>query len=122
MLAAEPLHHDKHEVAIMRFSLLMSVSFLSTVLLLVLPGCSDSSDSRQETVTTEAGFRGQWQEHECKMTIPEDLTEENFRCGTFVVPANWDSPSEETRSFEVAVPFSYSLVGETRRGPGYQVV
>ena len=66
-------------------------------------GCSDSSDTKPGTVTIGIGFQGEWQEHECEMTIPEGLSGEDFLCGTFVVPADWDSPGEEKRSFEVAI-------------------
>lgn len=68
-----------------------------------LSACSDSSDSTPGLGTTEAVFQGEWQEHNCEMTIPEGRSEGDFLCGTFVVPANWDFPGEETRSFEVAV-------------------
>lgn len=68
----------------------------------VLSACSDSSD-RNRISAEIAKPEGVWQEHSCEMAIPEGLSENDFTCGTFTVPADWDNPDDETVGFEVAV-------------------
>ena len=90
-------------VQIIRVSKNLTMFLLWLISLAGLSACSDSSDPILGEAITESEFQGEWQEHNCEMTIPEGLLKEDFRCGTFVVPANWDSNDEETRSFEVAI-------------------
>ena len=86
-----------------RISKICSLSLLSVTFMVILSACSDSSDSKARIATADTDFEGEWQEHECQMAIPDGLQEQNFSCGTFIVPKNWDFPDDETRSFEVAV-------------------
>ena len=83
-----------------------NTSFIAVLTLMgmaTLFACSDSSDSRSGANGEEVSFSGQWKEHSCEMSIPEGLTEVDFSCGTFVVPANWDDPDGDRVGFEVAV-------------------
>ena len=86
-----------------RNSKICSLSLLSVTFLVILSACSNSNNSNPGAATTDTGFEGEWREHECDLATPDGLLEEEFRCGTFIVPKNWDSPGEERRSFEVAV-------------------
>lgn len=65
-------------------------------------GCSDSGDDDAGSLAGVAV----WEEHSCRIPIPEGLAATDFRCGALTVPADWDAPNGSMISFEVAVLIS----------------
>jgi pimeloyl-ACP methyl ester carboxylesterase len=86
-----------------RNSEIFLLSLLAVTFLVILSACSDSNNSKPGATATDTGFEGAWREHECDLAIPDGLVADDFRCGTFIAPKNWDFPDGEKIGFEVAV-------------------
>jgi len=58
-------------------------------LAITVSSCSDSRDTVRGATDDGESPRGIWEEHACRVAIPEGLMETDFTCGTFTVPADW---------------------------------
>ena len=85
-----------------RSKLRVIANHLASALALVA-GATGCADDDSESASPQPAPQAEWSTHACEMPIPEGLTEDDFTCGSAVVPVDWAQGGGPTLTLEVAV-------------------